>query len=75
MTLTFTVSLFVVFGTLFGLATHSRRHLFSEGHTQRSAADERDPLQSRFAWTLMCSLLWPLMALTGLFSWWVKRER
>jgi Ca2+/H+ antiporter len=75
MNLPLALALFVVFGTLFGLATHSHRHLFSEGHSKRSAADERDPLQSRFAWTLLCSALWPLMALTGLFSWWVKRPR
>jgi Ca2+/H+ antiporter len=69
------IVLFFVFGMMFGLATHAHRHLFSEGHTKRSARDERDPLQSRFAWALLCSALWPLMALTGLFSWWAKAKR
>jgi Ca2+/H+ antiporter len=75
MTLTVALALYVVFGTLFGVATHSHRHLFSEGHTKRSASDDKDPLQSLFAWTLLCSALWPLMLLTGMFSWWVKRPR
>ncbi|MFM7507828.1 MAG: hypothetical protein ACKO3M_14995 [Rubrivivax sp.] len=69
------IVLFVVFGSLFGLATHANRHLFSEGHTRRSAADDRDPMQRLFPWVLLCSLLWPLMAMTGVFTWWVKRRR
>lgn len=69
------IALFIVVGALFGLATHAHRHLFSEGHTQRGAADEADPLQTRLAWTVMCAALWPLMALTGLYSWWAKRQR
>jgi hypothetical protein len=63
-----------VFGALFGLATHAHRHLFSEGHSKRSASDETDPMQGRLAWTLLCSALWPLMALTGAFSWFAKRK-
>ncbi len=69
------VALFTLFGALFGLATHSRRHLFSEGHTKRHGRDEADPMQSRLAWTVLCTALWPLMALTGAYSWWVKRPR
>jgi hypothetical protein len=69
------ITLFTLFGALFGLATYSRRHLFSEGHTKRAAADLSDPMQSRLAWVLLCVALWPLMVLTGAFSWWVKRPR
>lgn len=75
MTLPVAVALFTLFGALFGLATHAHRHLFSEGHTRRSAADETDPMQGRLAWTLLCTALWPLMAMTGVFSWWAKRGR
>ena len=75
MGVTTAIVLFIAFGALFGLATHTHRHLFSEGHTKRSAADETDPMQGRFAWTLLCSALWPLMAMTGAFSWWAKRGR
>jgi uncharacterized iron-regulated membrane protein len=32
-------------------------------------------MQSRLAWVLLCVALWPLMGLTGAFSWWVKRPR
>lgn len=69
------IALFIVTGALFGLLTHRHRHLFSEGHTKRSAADDTDPMQGRVAWTLLCSALWPLMAMTGVFSWWAKRGR
>ena len=69
------IVIFIASGVLFGLLTHRHRHLFSEGHTRRSAADDNDPMQGRFAWTLLCSALWPLMALTGVFTWWVKRGR
>ena len=75
MGVTTAIVLFIAFGALFGLATHTHRHLFSEGHTRRSAADETDPMQGRLAWTLLCTALWPLMALTGVFSWWAKRGR
>jgi hypothetical protein len=73
MSLTAAVALFVISGALFGLLTHRHRHLFSEGHTRRSAADDADPMQGRVAWTLLCTALWPLMAMTGLFSWFAKR--
>ncbi len=75
MTLPVAVALFTLFGALFGLATHANRHLFSEGHTRRNASDDADPMQTRLAWVLLCAALWPLMALTGLYSWWVKRGR
>lgn len=75
MNLPIALTLFVATGALFGLLTHSHRHLFSEGHTERSAGDETDPMQGRFAWTLLCTALWPLMAMTGVFSWWAKRGR
>lgn len=62
------IILFLVFGALFGLATYSNRHHFSEGTTRQTSAAEKDPMDSRLAWTLICSCLWPLMALTGLYS-------
>jgi len=75
MSLPIAITLFIAAGALFGLLTHRHRHLFSEGHTKRSASDETDPMQGRVAWTLLCSALWPLMAMTGVFSWWAKRGR
>lgn len=62
---------FVVFfaiGTCFGLATWPYRHLFSEGHTRPVTPGQDDGLGARLMWVLLCSALWPLMLLTGLYS-------
>lgn len=61
---------FLVFGALFGLVTYSRRHLFSEGPTSRSTEGSRGPADGRLMWVLICTALWPLMALTGVHSLW-----
>ncbi len=55
---------FLVVGAAFGLVTGGHQHIFSEGVTHR------DRQGSRLLWVLICSFLWPLMALTGLHSWW-----
>jgi hypothetical protein len=73
--LTAPMVLFLVFGALFGLATYSNRHLFSEGPTTRNDPEAEDTLRSRLTWTLVCSALWPLMALTGLYSVWLLARR
>jgi hypothetical protein len=66
---------FLVFGACFGLATFSRRHLFSEGPSRASkGGDEDDTLVQRVIWTLSCSALWPLMVLTGVVSLWRLRR-
>lgn len=59
---------FFVCGAAFGAATCSRRHLFSEGARRPTRKEERDPLDSRLMWLLMCSCLWPLFALSGAYS-------
>lgn len=59
---------YVLLGAGFGLATYSRRHLFSEGPSRPAATAARNLLDGRLAWALICSALWPLMALTGLVS-------
>jgi hypothetical protein len=75
MSLPTALALFIVIGALFGLLTHAHRHRFSEGHARRCAEDDDDPMQTRLAWTVLCTGLWPLMALTGLCSWWMRRGR
>lgn len=65
------IVLFLAIGVLFGLATYSNRHLFSEGSTKRGAG-RGDPLDSRLAWVAMCAVLWPVMALTGLYGAWYR---
>ena len=66
---------FVGFGACFGLATFSRRHLFSEGSSRAAQrGDEDDTLAQRVIWVLSCSALWPLMLLTGAVSLWRLRS-
>ena len=64
---------FLAFGAGFGLATFSRRHLFSEGPSRQGHSGD-DTLAQRVIWVLVCSGLWPLMALTGLVSLWRLRR-
>jgi hypothetical protein len=66
---------FLAFGACFGLATFSRRHLFSEGPSRKAqAGDNDDTLPQRVIWMLCCSGLWPLMVLTGAVSLWRLRR-
>ena len=69
------IAAFFVFGFCFGLATYSRRHLFNEGPTQRNDEGETGPLDGRLMRTLTCTMLWPVMVLTGLNSWWILSRR
>lgn len=69
------IVLFLLFGALFGLATFAHRHLFSEGPTTRDDAGTSGRLGARLGWALLCSTLWPLMALTGLHSVWLLARR
>lgn len=64
------IAAYAVFGACFGLLSFSRRHLFSEGPSRRADEGAGGSLGARLAWALVCSGLWPLMALTGLYSWW-----
>jgi hypothetical protein len=68
--LTTPIILFLAFGACFGVFTFNNRHLFSEGPTRRDAADARPSLASRVTWIVTCTCLWPVMALTGLYSLW-----
>ncbi len=70
--MTLTLAAFCLVGALFGLATYSRRHLFSEGHT-RAGTDAG--WVSRLGWAVLCTLLWPLMVLTGAFNALNQRSR
>jgi hypothetical protein len=73
--LTTPIVLYLLFGAGFGLASFSRRHLFSEGPTQRNDAAAGPAFKARLFWTLICTCLWPLMLLTGLNSWWILSRR
>jgi hypothetical protein len=73
--LTTSIVLYLLFGAGFGLATFSKRHLFSEGPTQRDDAAATHGLKARLFGMLICTCLWPVMALTGLHSWWLLSRR
>jgi hypothetical protein len=73
--LTLPIVLFLLFGAVFGLASFSHRHLFSEGPSRREEGDAPPGLKARLGWALLCSGLWPVMLLTGLHSWWVLWRR
>lgn len=62
------IVLFLVFGAGFGWVTFHHRHLFSEGPSRRG--DAPGSKGERLMWVMVCSCLWPLMALTGLYSLW-----
>ena len=69
---------YLAFGAVFGQATYSNRHLYSEGPTQRAGAEAAGWLNGRLFWTLLSSCLWPLLTLSGLYALWrikVARKR
>jgi hypothetical protein len=71
------IVLFFAFGACFGLATFSRRHLFSEGPSRASSSGQaggENTRAQRLIWVLVCSGLWPLMLLTGFISLWKQRR-
>ena len=59
------IVLFLALGAAFGLATFTRRHLFSEGPRQADASSQAASLGERAMWVLVCAFLWPIMVLTG----------
>lgn len=64
------LTIFLVIGVVFGLATVSQRHLYSEGPAHRAAADT---FGAKALWVLTCTFLWPLMLLSRLFGLWHRR--
>ena len=71
----FYIAAFLAFGCFFGLATFSHRHLFSEGPHGPEASR---PISDKGAWAFwvaMSTLLWPILALSGLNTAWVLVKR
>lgn len=70
------IVLFFVLGALFGLATGSSQHLFSEGPARREGDAVAYSRGSRLLWVLICSCLWPIFLITGAPALWrLARER
>lgn len=65
---------YMVLGAGFGWVTYSRKHLFSEGRERPVDPARRELADSRLVWTLVCTALWPLMAIAGLMSFWRLRQ-
>lgn len=66
---------FLAFGFLFGLSTFAHRHLFSEG-PHRPAAGVSGRVRGALAfWLTLSTLLWPILALSGLNTAWVLAKR
>ncbi len=68
------IVLFIIFGAAFGWVTFAHRHLFSEGPGRPPDPAEPASIGARLVWVMVCSGLWPLMALTGLYSLWRLRR-
>jgi hypothetical protein len=62
------ISLFLLFGLVFGLSTFSYMHLFSEGPHQVDTPEGGSTVGGRVLWAMVCTFLWPIMVLTGLNS-------
>jgi hypothetical protein len=72
---TTTIFLFLAFGVCFGVVTLPNRHLFSEGGSRKPQPGEGDDTPAgRVMWVLVCSTLWPIMALTGVYALWRRRR-
>ena len=71
------IFLFLIFGASFGFATYSKRHLFSEGPQKTKGSDQTSTLKGRIFWIMLCTLLWPIMVITGINTAWIlfKRKR
>jgi hypothetical protein len=68
MALNIYIYLFLLFGAVFGLATFSYQHIFSEGPHQVETPEGGSTMGARLLWALVCTFLWPIMVLTGLNS-------
>ncbi len=62
-------------GLAFGLATATRRHLFSEGPARPPEARHVTVMDGPAMWVLTSAVLWPLLAVSGLYGAWHRRRR
>jgi len=73
--LTIFIAAYLIFGAVFGLASFSHRHLFSEGPKKIDNSTEGITFISRAIWALICTFLWPVLMLTGVYSLWILSKR
>ena len=65
------ICLFLVFGACFGFVTYSKRHLFNEGPQKSGDSSQAPSLKGRIFWVMLCTLLWPIMVVTGINTAWI----
>jgi len=70
-----TITIYLLIGACFGLATFSFRYLFSEGPTRSDDSAGKPTLASRAFWLMLCVFLWPIMVITGIHSIWILAKR
>jgi hypothetical protein len=56
---------FLIVGVIFGLASYRWRRHFSEGTARPDGPGVGQGLDGRWAWLTVCTLLWPLLIVTG----------
>jgi hypothetical protein len=66
------IAAFFVIGTVFGLATYSTRHLYSEGP---SRPDAGGGARDMAMWICIASALWPVLVLAGAYGAWRRQQR
>ena len=49
--------------------------LFSEGPQKAKESNQTSSLGSRIFWVLVCTLLWPIMVITGMNTAWILYKR
>lgn len=62
-------------GVAFGLATATRRYLFSEGPTRAPEARHATLMDGPAMWVVTSTVLWPLLALSGAYGAVVRRRK
>lgn len=69
------ISLYLIFGATFGFAAYSKRHLLSEGPQKAKDSDQTSSLKGYIFWIMVCTLLWPIMVITGINTAWILYKR
>jgi hypothetical protein len=69
------IYLYLIFGVFFSFTTYSKRHLFSEGPQKAGSSDQPPTLKGRIFWVILCTLLWPIMVITGINTAWILFKR
>ncbi len=59
---------FMLIGGLFGLATYTNRHLFSEAWVKRTDGSDPDFTDGLLWWTMQSCFFWPIALVAGIYT-------